>query len=124
METASKAALIFGLERVINRIAAVVLDRDGTERVKGERARVFPKHLGRTPGANPILFFAGAPAIIAALTFGAVAYQADQTMRATEAMERSTGALIQIERGRLITYWNEDSSCVSPVKPSKNVTVA
>jgi len=34
LETAIEAALIFGLERVINRIAAVVLDRDGTERVE------------------------------------------------------------------------------------------
>ena len=40
METAIKAALIFGLKRVINRIAAVVLDRDGTERVKAVVGRV------------------------------------------------------------------------------------
>jgi hypothetical protein len=44
---------------------------------------------------------------IAALTFAAVWYQAVQTKKATQAMERSTGITVEIERGRIITYWDQ-----------------
>ena len=46
-------------------------------------------------------------AVIAALTLIAVVYQAIQTRDATKAMERSTGITTEIERGRIVTYWEQ-----------------
>ncbi len=43
--------------------------------------------------------------IVGFITFFAIWYQAVQSARATKAMERSTGVTMDIERGRVVTYW-------------------
>jgi len=45
--------------------------------------------------------------LIGAFTLGVIWYQAVQTRKATQAMERSTGILMQVERARIITYWDQ-----------------
>src|SRR5258706_283783 len=47
----------------------------------------------------------GALVLIGGFTLGVIWYQAVQTKRATQAMERSTGVLMQAERGRIAIYW-------------------
>lgn len=44
---------------------------------------------------------------VALLTLAVLYYQARQMRAATEAMERSTGVMMGIERGRITTYWNQ-----------------
>lgn len=53
------------------------------------------------------IFLTGALAFIGVLTFIAIWYQAVQTQRATKAMERSTGITVEVERGRIITFWDQ-----------------
>src|SRR5258708_22757768 len=49
----------------------------------------------------------GLLALIGVLTLGAVWYQAVQTKGATKAMERSTGITVEIERGRIVSLWDQ-----------------
>lgn len=44
---------------------------------------------------------------VALLTLLVLYYQARQMRAATEAMEKSTGVMMGVERGRIMTYWNQ-----------------
>ncbi|HEV3375360.1 MAG TPA: hypothetical protein VG051_06620 [Candidatus Acidoferrum sp.] len=49
----------------------------------------------------------GTLVVIAALTLAAIWYQALQTRKSVDAMERSTGIMMSIEQGRILTYWDQ-----------------
>jgi hypothetical protein len=53
------------------------------------------------------IILTGLLVLIGAFSFVCIYYQAVQTKKATEAMERSTGITIEVERGRVFIFWDQ-----------------